>query len=127
MTRLYKSSGSSWEYSGILGAAVIVADQNKRTYYIRIVNLESRQISWEQEFYENFNYTTPTAWLHTLETDSGIVALSFADEIEAKEFLASVLYCKNTPVKTDEERQHDKASKKEAKKKERRRRRKKKI
>jgi len=116
IVRLCFASNGSWQYSGIMGACAIVTDIPKRTYFIRIVNMDSKQVAWEHEIYENFIYTTPTPWLLCFETDQDVIGLCFADDVEAKEFGVNISICKTTPVKTDEEKNNDKMLKQEEKK-----------
>jgi hypothetical protein len=54
---------------------------------------------WEQEIYQGFQYAAPASFFHIFETDDYVAGLSFADEVEAKDFFGKILFCKNTPVK----------------------------
>lgn len=56
------------------------------------------EVVWEQEMYQGFQYAQSAPFFHTFETDDYVAGLCFADETEAKEFFAKVLFCKNTPV-----------------------------
>ena len=51
-------------------------------------------MKWEQELYSKFVYEEPKPFFHTLETDDGVVGVSFADIAEAKEMLATIMYAK---------------------------------
>eukprot|EP01122_Echinamoeba_exundans_P007723 TRINITY_DN2434_c0_g2_i1.p2 TRINITY_DN2434_c0_g2~~TRINITY_DN2434_c0_g2_i1.p2 ORF type:complete len:456 (-),score=139.78 TRINITY_DN2434_c0_g2_i1:59-1426(-) len=100
VAKLYMSdSQSSWGYTGIVGPTVILADEAKKTYFLRIFDLSTAEVLWEQEMYQGFQYAQAAPFFHTFETDDFVAGLSFADETEAKEFFSKVLYCKNTPVK----------------------------
>ena len=57
--------------------------------------MQSGALRWEQELYAKFVYEEPKPFFHTLETDDGVVGVSFADVAEAKEMLATVLYAKS--------------------------------
>jgi len=59
---------------------------------------------WEQEFYQGFIYQVAAPFFHTFETDTAVAGFSFADEGEAKEFSNKVLYCKNEPYMTAEQK-----------------------
>lgn len=45
--------------------------------------------------YTKFVYEEPKPFFHTLETDDGVVGVSFADIAEAKEMLGTVMYAKS--------------------------------
>jgi len=94
VVRLYNAlNGSSqWQYSGLIGAATICGDAG--TYFVRLIDLNSMKVTFQQEFYTNFLYSSPTQWFHAFETDSGVVGLSFADQQEATRFFSVVITCK---------------------------------
>ncbi|KAG9327845.1 hypothetical protein KVV02_000291 [Mortierella alpina] len=91
VARLYVAypDPSSWTYSGIMGGLAFV--QTKSTFLFRIVDLMgSRGVIWEQELYENFDYTQERSFFHTFAIDNCLAAFSFADDQEASVFYKKV-------------------------------------
>jgi Wiskott-Aldrich syndrome protein len=54
------------------------------------VDLQSGQVTWEQELYERFEYQSATPFFHTFEGNDAIIGLSFADESDAVAFHSAV-------------------------------------
>ncbi|KAF9087479.1 hypothetical protein BGX27_002917, partial [Mortierella sp. AM989] len=91
VARLYVAypDPNSWTYSGIMGGLAFV--QTKDTFMFRIVDLMgSRGVIWEQELYDNFEYTQERSFFHTFSLDSCLAAFSFADDQEASVFYKKV-------------------------------------
>ncbi|KAF9944600.1 hypothetical protein BGZ70_004498, partial [Mortierella alpina] len=91
VARLYVAypDPTSWTYSGIMGGLAFV--QTKSTFFFRIVDLMgSRGVIWEQELYENFEYTQERSFFHTFAIDNCLAAFSFADDQEASVFYKKV-------------------------------------
>ncbi|KAG0346973.1 hypothetical protein BG004_000383 [Podila humilis] len=91
VARLYVAypDPNQWTYSGIMGGLAFV--QTKTTFLFRIVDLMgSRGVIWEQELYENFEYTQERSFFHTFAIDNCQAAFSFADEQEAGVFFKKV-------------------------------------
>ncbi|KAG0204396.1 hypothetical protein BGX28_003648 [Mortierella sp. GBA30] len=91
VARLYVAypDPNSWTYSGIMGGVAFV--QTKSTFLFRIVDLMgSRGVIWEQELYENFEYTQERSFFHTFAIDNCLAAFSFADDQEASVFYKKV-------------------------------------
>jgi hypothetical protein len=121
VAKLYVGQNNQWEYTGLVGALACCIDAAKKSYFLKFVDLKKTVPVWEQEFYEGFVYSAPKPFFHTLESDSVVYGLNFADETEAKNFFAQVLHCKNTPFMTPEQKAQLKSSmirKKEQNKKE---------
>eukprot|EP01122_Echinamoeba_exundans_P002964 TRINITY_DN1298_c0_g1_i1.p2 TRINITY_DN1298_c0_g1~~TRINITY_DN1298_c0_g1_i1.p2 ORF type:complete len:635 (-),score=149.41 TRINITY_DN1298_c0_g1_i1:53-1957(-) len=97
VSKLFFAVDGQWEYQ-ICGATVLYADENRKSYFIRIYT-GSGTPYFEQEIYQGMMYQAPKPFFHMFESDDFVVGLSFADEGEAKEFSGKILYCKNTPVK----------------------------
>ena len=68
------------------GVACLVKDYTRRSYYIRVVDMERRTVVFDQEIYHQFQYKTPRSYFHTFEADDGQVGLNFADNNEAVNF-----------------------------------------
>ncbi|XP_057293238.1 actin nucleation-promoting factor WASL-like isoform X2 [Hydractinia symbiolongicarpus] len=70
----------------IVGVACFTKDNQKKSYFIRIVDLSKRIIVWEQELYNQFKYNAPRPHFHSFEADDCIAGLNFADANEAQHF-----------------------------------------
>lgn len=57
----------------------------------RLFCLSRRTLLWENEVYNNLEYTAPRIWLHTFEADQCMAAFNFADEEEARFFQNAVI------------------------------------
>ncbi|KAG0293370.1 hypothetical protein BGZ98_002197, partial [Dissophora globulifera] len=94
VARLYVAypDPNSWTYSGIIGGLAFVQTKGPNSAFMfRIVDLlGSRGVIWEQELYENFEYTQERSFFHTFATDSCLAAFSFADDQEASVFYKKV-------------------------------------
>ena len=88
VARLYNANGSSWSYSGLWGAAILV--QDKGTSFLRLISLADGTTSFEQELYDNFEYQSPTGFFHTFEGADSVCGLSFADENDASSIFNAV-------------------------------------
>jgi len=96
VARLYTAypGSSQWNYAN-MGAMIICSDRTYNNYFLRMVDLQSMQVVFEQEFYNNFLYSNPRPYFHAFETDSEVAGISFADQQEAQRFLTSVMTCKS--------------------------------
>ncbi|KAF9380008.1 hypothetical protein CPB97_008628 [Podila verticillata] len=91
VARLYVAypDPNQWTYSGIMGGLAFV--QTKTTFLFRIVDLMGpRGVIWEQELYEDFEYTQERSFFHTFAIDNCQAAFSFADDQEAGVFFKKV-------------------------------------
>ncbi|XP_006819312.1 actin nucleation-promoting factor WASL-like [Saccoglossus kowalevskii] len=73
----------------LCGVACFVKDNPKRSYFIRIYDIQNSyryNMVWEQELYNQFKYGTPKSFFHTFATDDCQAALNFANEKEASGF-----------------------------------------
>jgi hypothetical protein len=89
--RLYKAhpQPNNWTFTGHIGAAVVLEDKNFS--YIRLVDLKTREITLDQEFYDNFHYQKANSHFHTFEMNDFVAGLLFADAEEAETFYAQVV------------------------------------
>ncbi|KAJ3441252.1 neural wiskott-aldrich syndrome protein [Anaeramoeba flamelloides] len=86
VVRLYKSkSNKEWEYTGIIGAAVLVTS-NGQVRHLKIVELVGYEIMFEQELYVGMEYQELNKYVHAFEGDEFVYGLSFANLHEAKNF-----------------------------------------
>ncbi|CAG8659105.1 1289_t:CDS:10, partial [Ambispora leptoticha] len=94
VARLYVAypDPNAWTYANIVGAVVFLRDLKKKSFFFRIVDLNSeRGVIWEQELYQDFQYNNDTPFFHTFATDEYVAAFSFADENEATTFHKKVI------------------------------------
>ncbi|XP_054168787.1 actin nucleation-promoting factor WASL-like [Oppia nitens] len=68
------------------GVVCFVKDNPKRSYFIRVYDFDKRQLVWEQELYNTFDYKCPRNFFHTFEAHDCMAGLNFADDREAKQF-----------------------------------------
>ncbi|KAI7868337.1 hypothetical protein BDF14DRAFT_1795510 [Spinellus fusiger] len=89
VARLYVANPdpNQWTYTGHWGAAAFCKDQNRNNaYFIRIVDMSSTTVCWEQELYEDFDYVKEQPYFYTFETDHCMAGLEFVDVGEAETF-----------------------------------------
>mmetsp|Transcript_25825 Transcript_25825/g.64868 ORF Transcript_25825/g.64868 Transcript_25825/m.64868 type:complete len:395 (-) Transcript_25825:1094-2278(-) len=94
-TKLYLTSPNpnAWNFSGVIGGAAICSERN--SHFIRIVDIQSREVKFEQELYNGFEYQQLKPFFHSFETNTEVAGLCFADEGEAGQFFQHVIKCKN--------------------------------
>lgn len=92
VARLYVAppNGIVWKFANIIGALAVMNDKNMKGHFLRMIDIKSMKITFEQEIYEHFEYKNPRAWFHTFESDNVVHGFSFANELEAKSFFDSV-------------------------------------
>ncbi|CAG8553442.1 1346_t:CDS:10 [Cetraspora pellucida] len=94
VVRLYVAhpNPNTWTYSNLMGAVAFVKDQEKNSFFFRLVDLMNDQgILWEQELHKDFKYNQECPFFHTFCTDDHFAAFSFANENEAKIFYKKVI------------------------------------
>ncbi|CAG8786950.1 565_t:CDS:2, partial [Gigaspora rosea] len=94
VVRLYVAypNPDAWTYTNLMGAVVFVKDQEKNSFFFRLVDLTNNQgILWEQELYQDFKYNQECPFFHTFCTDDYFAAFSFASENDAKIFYKKVI------------------------------------
>ncbi|CAG8493039.1 10423_t:CDS:10 [Dentiscutata erythropus] len=93
VVRLYVAypNPDAWTYSNLMGAVAFVKDQEKNSFFFRLVDLMNNQgILWEQELYKDFKYNQECPFFHTFCSDDYFAAFSFANENDAKTFYKKV-------------------------------------
>jgi len=90
VAKLYKASPdpNSWTYTGVVGAAVIVTENGIN--FLRILDIKTKHVTFEQEIYDYFQYTKARPYFHTFEMKDFVAGLCFADEEEANLFYKNV-------------------------------------
>ncbi|XP_045165043.2 actin nucleation-promoting factor WASL-like isoform X2 [Mercenaria mercenaria] len=68
------------------GVVCFVKDNPKKSYFIRLYDIQRQELLWEQEIYTKFKYNTPREFFHTFEAHDCHVGLNFASEDEAENF-----------------------------------------
>lgn len=85
VARLYKTSDNgAWYYPNIWGAVALVPEAPST--FIRIFDVNGGAILYEQELYENFEYSIAKPFFHVFESDDCVHGLSFADVSDAVTF-----------------------------------------
>ena len=56
------------------GVACLVKDNPKRSYFIRVLDIDRKMIVFDQEIYNQFRYRTPRPYFHTFEAEDGQVS-----------------------------------------------------
>lgn len=97
-----------WTYTNVMGACALVIDRTLDTFLFRIYDLESMELRFEYELYEDIDYKSIDEKFHVFEMDdcmavsvsffvgfSGVVAnfnqgFAFANKDEAPKFLNKV-------------------------------------
>ncbi|XP_025069449.1 wiskott-Aldrich syndrome protein [Alligator sinensis] len=78
-----------WAKQGC-GVVCFIKDNPRRSYFIRLYDLQGSQLLWEQELYAQMTYIAATAFFHTFPADECQAGLNFAHEGEADVFRALV-------------------------------------
>ena len=56
------------------GVVCLVKDNPKRSYFIRVLDIDRKMIVFDQEIYNQFRYRTPRPYFHTFEAEDGQVS-----------------------------------------------------
>ena len=90
---MYRSEGPGHSYrwnKRTCGVVCFVKDNLKRSYYIRVFDMDRQALVFDQEIYNQFKYKSPRPYFHTFEGDDAQIGLNFADEGEADIFRQTV-------------------------------------
>ena len=68
------------------GVLCFVKDYTQRSYFLRLVDIPTKTIVFDQELYYDFVYKCPQPYFHTFAGDDFMVGLNFADAKEADHF-----------------------------------------
>ncbi|XP_065184485.1 actin nucleation-promoting factor WAS-like isoform X2 [Sycon ciliatum] len=90
VAQLYQGAGGSWSPHPKVGVICFVKDNEKRSYYIRMVDVVNRQQVFEQELYSQIVYKQTRSYFHQFPGDRCQIGLNFADEGEAGYFYDQV-------------------------------------
>lgn len=78
-------SPSTWSLQHT-GVVAFVKDNPQRSYFIRMFDLKVGRLVWEQELYNQLDYSTPRPFFHTFASDDCQIGLNFAEQQEAEAF-----------------------------------------
>ncbi|XP_056130324.1 WASP actin nucleation promoting factor b isoform X2 [Lampris incognitus] len=78
-------SPSIWSLQHV-GVVCFVKDNPQRSYFIRMFDLKTVKLVWEQEIYNQIVYCTSRPFFHTFTSEDCQVGLNFADAGEAEAF-----------------------------------------
>jgi len=67
-----------------------VKDNLRRSYFIRVYDMDRMVLVFDQEIYNQFRYKAPRPYFHTFEGDDSQIGLNFADEAEAATFQQTI-------------------------------------
>jgi len=87
---------SSWKNTHIMGGLVLVVDRQLDTYLLRIFDLDTYELRFEYELYEDIDYKELDKQFHAFEMDDCVAGLAFALAEEAPRFLSKVNAIKPT-------------------------------
>jgi len=108
VAQVYCSEGPGHSYrwnKRCTGVVSFVKDNVKRSYYIRVYDIDQSLLVFEQEIYQQFKYKNPRPYFHTFEGDDSQIGLNFADEREASLF-QDVIEAKLRERKERREKRH---------------------
>lgn len=73
------------------GAVAFMKDlRANNAFFLRLVNLQTGRVQWEQELFRDFQYTAQRPFFHCFFTDTCAAGFSFPDENEALAFYQKV-------------------------------------
>ncbi|CAL1297234.1 unnamed protein product [Larinioides sclopetarius] len=72
------------------GVLCFVKDCDRRSYFIKLFDMDKCSWVWEQELYNPFVYKPACTFFHVFEADNCMAGLNFADNDEAQNFKAAV-------------------------------------
>ncbi|XP_050408958.1 actin nucleation-promoting factor WASL [Patella vulgata] len=72
------------------GVATFIKDNPQKSYFIRVYDLKTQSMIWEQELYTQFRYKSPRDYFHTFECETVQAGLNFASEDEANLFKSAI-------------------------------------
>lgn len=93
VAQVYRSEGPSHNYrwnKRTCGVVCFVKDNLRRSYFIRVYDMDRMLLVFDQEMYNQFRYKAPRPYFHTFEGDDSQIGLNFADETEASIFQQTI-------------------------------------
>ncbi|GFS90569.1 wiskott-Aldrich syndrome protein [Trichonephila clavipes] len=93
---------SSWIKKNC-GVVCFVKDCDRRSYFIKLFDMDKCSWVWEQELYNQFVYKPSCTFFHVFEADNCMAGLNFADNDEALNFKSAIQ--KRLQMREDRKRQ----------------------
>ena len=92
IARLYLAYPNAAQWTHICTGAIAFLRDTRRNnaFFLRLVNMQSGSVVWEQELFKDFPYYQERPFFHAFQTDIYSAGLSFADENEALAFYTKV-------------------------------------
>ncbi|XP_054712502.1 actin nucleation-promoting factor WASL-like isoform X2 [Uloborus diversus] len=84
-----ESYHSTW-HKKCCGVVCLVKDCERRSYFIKVFDMDKMAWQWEQELYNPFEYKSKAVFFHIFEADNCMAGLNFASNDEALSFESTV-------------------------------------
>lgn len=78
-------SANRWLKLGA-GLLSLMKDYDRRSYFIRLFDMVTWQCLFEQELYNEFQYSQDRTFFHSFSGDNSVCGFNFTDEDEAAQF-----------------------------------------
>lgn len=83
-------SNSEWTYADVVGGLCLVFDRELQTVVFQIYNIETSDIRFEYELYEDINYMQLNSRFHCFEMEDCVAGFHFSSEEVAEKFFSKV-------------------------------------
>jgi hypothetical protein len=93
IARLLVFDGSSWMNSKKAGLLVLVVDRVRECKILRLYDMRSWEVIFDEELYVGMKYVASTGYFHQFEAQGGIYGFDFANEKQAEMLWAKVNQC----------------------------------
>jgi hypothetical protein len=92
IARVYScpKGNSDWEYNGLFGALFLVESGKEEIPYLKLVNIDNLQITFEDELYVNLRLQKLTDFFYTYESDNAVIGICFAEGQNPNQFAETV-------------------------------------
>lgn len=83
-------SNSEWTYADVVGGLCLVIDRELQTVVFQIYNIDTNDIRFEYELYEDINYMQLNSRFHCFEMEDCVAGFHFSSEEVADKFFSKV-------------------------------------
>ena len=83
-------SNSEWTYADVVGGLCLVIDREMQTVVFQIYNIDTSDIRFEYELYEDINYMQLNSRFHCFEMEDCVAGFHFSSEEVAEKFFSKV-------------------------------------
>jgi hypothetical protein len=92
IARVYScpKGNSDWQYSGRFGALFLVESGKDGIPYLKLVNIDTLQITFEDELYVNLTLQKLTDFFYAYESDNAVIGICFAEGQNPSQFADTV-------------------------------------